>query len=177
MKIKNGEYMNTITKTTAERPKIYRMLFQGRKFFINPSFQKKFMSFVLSSVIISMGVMYGANWVFFNKFITYGEKLNLPQNHPFYRLLLEQQEFMTTVFLISSFILCLSLAVAGLFFSHRIAGPLFRLNKVFSDAHAKDIQLKEIHFRHDDFFQEVPVAINKYLESQMVEKNEHKKVS
>jgi hypothetical protein len=166
-----------MTKTTAERPKIYRMIFQGRKFFINPSFQKKFMGFVLSSVIISMGVMYGANWVFFNKFITYGEKLNLPDNHPFYRLLLEQQDFMTTVFFISSFILCLSLGIAGLFFSHRIAGPLFRLNKVFSDAHKNDVQLKEIHFRHDDFFQEVPVAINKYLKSQHSEKEEHKKVS
>lgn len=177
MKTKNGEYMNSLSKKNVERPKIYRFLFQGRKFLINPSFQKKFMGFVLSSVIISMGVMYGANWVFFNKFITYGEKLNLPQNHPFYRLLLEQQDFMTTVFFISSFILCLTLGVAGLFFSHRIAGPLFRLNKVFSDAHEQNVELKEIHFRHDDFFQEVPVAINKYLESRHKDDLEHKKVS
>lgn len=170
--------MNTSTQKPIERAKIYRFLFQGRKFFINPSFQKKFMSFVLTSVIISMGIMYGANWVFFNKFLTYGEKLNLPQNHPFYRLLLEQQEFMTTVFIISSSLLCLTLGIAGLFFSHRIAGPLFRLNKVFSDAHEKKVQLDQIQFRHDDFFQEVPVAINKYLKDQREhESSREKKVS
>ncbi len=158
--------MKSITNKPVERAKIYRFLFQGRNFFINPSFQKKFMGFVLSSVVISMGIMYGANWVFFNKFLTYGEKLGLPQNHPFYRLLLEQQEFMATVFIISSSILCMLLGIAGLFFSHRIAGPLFRLNKVFSDAHRNKEKLEEIHFRHDDFFQEVPVAINKYLKDQ-----------
>lgn len=149
-----------------KRNKVYRLLFQGRKFLINPPFQKKFMGFILLSVIFSMGVMHGANWVFFNKFMKYGETLNLPSNHPFYRLLLEQQEFMTMVFIVSSTILSIILCTFGLFFSHRIAGPIYRIEKVFNDATNENQKVSEIHFRHDDFFQEIPCAINQYFNKQ-----------
>ncbi|ATH08659.1 hypothetical protein BIY24_12085 [Halobacteriovorax marinus] len=149
-----------------ERNKVYKLLFQGRKFLINPPFQKKFMGFILASVILSMGIMHGANWVFFNKFMNYGETLNLPSNHPFYRLLMEQQEFMTLVFLISSTILSVALCTFGLFFSHRIAGPIYRIEKVFKDASISGEQIESIRFRHDDFFQEIPSAMNEYFKNQ-----------
>ncbi len=153
-------------KTNFKRTKVYNLLFKGRTFLINPVFQKKFMGFIVGSVIISMAVMHGANWVFFNRFMDYGDKLNLPSNHPFYRLLLEQQEFMTIVFFISSIILSVVLCTFGLFFSHRIAGPIYRIQKVFNDATKEGHKVDEIHFRHDDFFQEIPIAMNDYFKKQ-----------
>lgn len=172
-----GGKMNENTQKSTERSKMYRLLFQGRIFFINPNFQKKFMGFILATVIISLGVMHGANWVFFNKFMNYGETLNLPSNHPFYRLLLEQQEFMTMIFIASSTLLSLFLCTFGLFFSHRIAGPLYHLEKAFSEANRNGSTLDEIHFRHDDFFQEIPKEMNQYLERMNEKSNDMKKVS
>ena len=163
-------------KSNFKRSKVYRLLFQGKKFLINAPFQKKFMGFILASVIVSMGVMHGANWVFFNRFMNYGENLNLPSNHPFYRLLLEQQEFMTIVFVVSSVILSIILCTFGLFFSHRIAGPIYRIQKVFNEASQDNQRIDRIKFRHDDFFQEIPTAMNKYFEQQG-KREEVKKVS
>ncbi|OUR96505.1 hypothetical protein A9Q84_09150 [Halobacteriovorax marinus] len=175
--IKTGGNMTHKTPKNLERAKIYRFLFQGRTFFINPTFQKKFMGFIFATVIISLGVMHGANWVFFNKFMTYGETLNLPSNHPFFRLLLEQQEYMTMVFIACSLVLSISLCTFGLFFSHRIAGPLYHLQKAFSEANKNGNTLNEIHFRHDDFFQEIPREMNQYLSRISVESKESRKVS
>ena len=57
-----------------------------------------------------------------------------------------------------------------MFFSHRIAGPLYRLTRFFSDAQAMqdekkvgNAKLKPVFFRQNDFFPEVPGAINNYL--------------
>jgi hypothetical protein len=124
------------------------------------------MGFIFAAVIISMAIMHGANWVFFNRFMNYGETLNLPSNHPFFRLLLDQQEFMTLVSLVSSVILSVILCTIGLFFSHRIAGPIFRIEKTFNDARESGEPIQSINFRHDDFFQEVPEAMNEYFRSQ-----------
>jgi hypothetical protein len=63
----------------------------------------------------------------------------------------------------------------GLFYSHKIAGPLYRLNKYFDDAAASGKPLeKKVYFRKDDFFQEVPDSINKYIDG-INERNEEAK--
>jgi hypothetical protein len=91
----------------------------------------------------------------------------------------EQKSFMTKVYVIVAGSISGIACLWGLFYSHKIAGPLYRLNKYFEDAALSGAPLeKKVYFREDDFFQEVPVSINKYIDgvtgkSQIVEKTKY----
>jgi hypothetical protein len=126
--------------------------------------------------IISISIIYFANDYFFQSYINKGQVLNLPPDHPFFLMIEEQKSFMTKVFLLvagsTTGIACLW----GLFYSHKIAGPLYRLNKYFEDAALAGKPLeKKVYFREDDFFQEVPISINKYIDGLNEKSDEVKK--
>ena len=136
-----------------------------KKFLINTPFQMQFMFSLILISIISMSIIYIANDYFFQTYIHKGEMLNLPPDHPFFLMIQEQKSFMIKVFVLvagsTSGIAC----IWGLFYSHKIAGPLYRLNQYFSEAAASGRPLdKKVYFREDDFFQEVPESINKYID-------------
>ena len=75
-----------------------RRPFFKKTFLINPEFQFKFMGFVLINVLISLGIVYIANYFFFESFIQKGESLNLGSAHPFFQVLREQKELMNVIF-------------------------------------------------------------------------------
>jgi hypothetical protein len=86
----------------------------------------------------------------------------------------EQKSFMTKVFVIVAGSISVIASLWGLFYSHKIAGPLYRLNKYFEDAAVKGEPLdKKVYFREDDFFQEVPESINKYIDGINEKKDKH----
>jgi hypothetical protein len=116
--------------------------------------------------ICSMSIIYLANDYFFHSYIQKGEALNLPPDHPFFLLIHEQKKFMTNVFIIVAVSISGMAGLWGLFYSHKIAGPLYRLQKYFTQAAVDSSPLNsKIYFRDDDFFQEVPESINKYIDS------------
>lgn len=136
-----------------------------KKFLINYKFQIEFMFSLILLSLISMFIIYLANSYFFQSYMHKGEMLNLPPDHPFFLMIQEQKSFMTKVFLIVAGSISAIASVWGLFYSHKIAGPLYRLNKYFEDAAATGMQLeKKVYFRENDFFQEVPDSINKYID-------------
>lgn len=51
----------------------------------------------------------------------------------------------------------------SLFFSNRLAGPLYRLSRHLRDA-AKGQKLQKIYFRHKDFFTDLNEAYNEYVD-------------
>lgn len=153
-------------KTTKKRIPIVSLLLREKKFLINNDFQIQFMVSVLLISICSMSVIYFANDYFFHTYIMKGEELNLAPDHPFFLMIHEQKQFMTNVFIIVASVISLIGGLWGLFYSHKIAGPLYRLNRYFTDAAISSTPLsKKIYFRDDDFFQDIPDAINKYIES------------
>jgi hypothetical protein len=162
-----------------KRIPLVSLALREKKFLINDVFQIKFMISLICVSLFSMGIMYLANQYFFEIYMAKGKALNLPPDHPFYLMILEQKKFMFNVFLISSVISTAILAFWGLFYSHKIAGPLYRLHHYFIDAGIKGKVLnKKIYFRDNDFFQEIPNSINKYIESmRMEENNQHNKKS
>ncbi len=142
-----------------------RIFFKGKVYLINPSFQYKFMVNVIIVTLLSLAVIYGANQYFFSVFQQKGAALGLEANHPFYELLNEQKHFMNGIFLMVAGVVSLITGIWGLFFSHRIAGPLYRLNKIFREAGIKrERHQNSIRFRKKDFFQELPESINFYNE-------------
>lgn len=148
----------------AIRNNVIILFLKGRTFLINPPFQYKFMLYIVMMSVLSMAVIYGANMMFFSKFIAKGEMLNLPKDHPFFLLIREQKDFMIKIFWGVSCVISVVTGFWGLFFSHRIAGPLYRITKYFDDAALSERQdMPFLKIRTNDFFQELPKSINKYF--------------
>lgn len=145
---------------------IVSLLLREKKFLINQNFQLQFMASLVIVSVISMAIIYIANDYFFHSYVLRGQALNLPPDHPFFLMIHEQKLFMTRVFIIVAGAISTLAGLWGLFYSHKIAGPLYRLHQYFSDA-AKTAQPleKKIYFREDDFFQEIPDSINNYIDS------------
>lgn len=153
-------------KVTKKRVPIVSLLLREKKFLINNNFQIQFMLSLLLISLCSMSIIYLANDYFFHSYMQRGEALNLPPDHPFFLMIREQKSFMTNVFIVVSLCISTIAGLWGLFYSHKIAGPLYRLHRYFTKAAVENSQLKEkIYFREDDFFQEVPESINRYIDS------------
>ena len=96
---------------------IMSLILRKKKFLINKSFQIQFMLSLLLTSVFSMSIIYFANDYFFHTYLQKGVALDLPPDHPFFLMILEQKEFMRNVFI---FVVASSSAIAcvwGLFFS------------------------------------------------------------
>lgn len=151
------------------RKHLLNSLFMGRIFLINPKFQYKFMASVMLVAVFTIGIVYFANYYFFENLIMKGEMLQLPQDHAFFILIKEQREMMSGIFLIVCLTLTLGIGLWGLLFSHRIAGPLYRLNRQFQEASQGKADLQNLKFRKNDFFPELPETINEYFRSKHIQ--------
>jgi hypothetical protein len=68
---------------------------------------------------------------------------------------------MDAVFISTALIVFSLLVIGGIFLSHRVAGPLYRLQIFLHQmAESKNQHLKELHFRKSDFFPELADAYN-----------------
>jgi len=169
---RNNNYEGPMS-TTKKRLPIVSLFLREKKFLINVDFQIQFIASLLLISIVSMSIIYLANDYFFHSYMAKGQALNLPPDHPFFLMIHEQKQFMTKVFIAVAASISSIAILWGLFYSHKIAGPLHRLQRYFTDAAAQNSHLQsKIYFRDDDFFQEVPASINLYIDSV---KNDHKK--
>lgn len=130
-----------------------------KKFLINPRFQIIFMIFMGGISFIAVAIFYCANLSFFWKFQKMGIDLGLPAGSPFFRYLNQQQSLMRQVALITSVILCVVIFIVGLLFSHRICGPLYRVEKHMRSIGAGE-KMTPLKFRKGDFFPEIASAFN-----------------
>lgn len=152
--------------TFKRRIPLLSLILGERKFLINASFQIQFMASLMLIAIISMTIIYLANDYFFQSYLQKGIQLNLAPDHPYFIMIHEQKIFMAKVFLSVAFGISVVTSVWGLFYSHKIAGPLYRLEGYFKQAAIDNQKLNsKIYFRKDDFFQEIPESINKYIDS------------
>lgn len=162
---RNNNYEGPMS-TNKKRLPIVSLFLGEKKFLINTDFQIQFIASLLLISIVSMSIIYLANDYFFHSYMQKGEALNLPPDHPFFLMIHEQKRFMTKVFIgVASSISSIAI-LWGLFYSHKIAGPLYRLQRYFTEAATLNTQLSsKIYFRDNDFFQEVPDSINLYIDS------------
>lgn len=167
---RNNNYEGPMS-TNKKRLPIVSLFLGEKKFLINTDFQIQFIASLLLISIVSMSIIYLANDYFFHSYMQKGQALNLPPDHPFFLMIHEQKRFMTKVFIAVASSISGVACLWGLFYSHKIAGPLYRLQRYFTEAATLNTQLSnKIYFRDDDFFQEVPDSINRYIDSVKVEK-------
>lgn len=162
---RNNNYEGPMS-TIKKRMPIVSLFLGEKKFLINTDFQIQFIASLLLISIVSMSIIYLANDYFFHSYMQKGQALNLPPDHPFFLMIHEQKRFMTKVFIGVALSIGGVACLWGLFYSHKIAGPLYRLQRYFTEAATHNSQLaNKIYFRDDDFFQEVPDSINRYIDS------------
>jgi len=147
-----------VGETKETRKKIKRT-----KFLINPSFQLRFIAYYITAILGSITVFFLAEKFFFNQMYREGINLNLPLNHVYFKMIVQQEEFMTKIFIITSIVVSVFLFIFGLLLSHRIAGPLVKLNNYLKCMGQGESRGK-ILFRKKDFFQELPESFNEMIE-------------
>lgn len=111
--------------------------------------------------VILVGVFYTAIWYFFVNFKNEAAAAGLPPEHVFFKFLAQQQSFMNGVFLISAIFAVIIVCGGGLFLSHKVAGPLYRLTQHLKNSNkASGIPVK---FRNGDYFMEIQDAFNEFI--------------
>ncbi len=134
-----------------------------KKYIINPKFQYRFILATLIPNAASLAVFYLMIDLYFIKLVQDGKDLGLEENHPYFMLLRDQSLLMNKVFIIVAILTTLFFIIWGVIFSHKIAGPLFRLRAHFEES-AGTLEIKKLSFRPGDFFLEIPEAYNRWLD-------------
>lgn len=136
--------------------------YKRAKVLIYPKFQIKFISFSLVAVILGLFIFYLAQLYFIKDMYLEGMALKLPNTHIYFKMVAHQESNMKMIFLFASGVVFLFLLVFGLLLSHRIAGPLVKLNN-YLEKLSENKDPGELVFRKKDFFHEIPKTLNKYL--------------
>ena len=113
----------------------------------------------MSLAAVAIGAFYVANLWFFWKFSQLGVEMKLEPNHVFFQFISAQKTQLSFTYAIVSVVVFTILALGGLFLSHRVAGPLYRLCSHF-DEFNKGKDVGPVSFRKGDFFLEVPEHVN-----------------
>lgn len=137
--------------------------------FVNKKFQINFILLAFAPIVLNAVVIFIMKAIMFQEKISLGEQLGFPSNHAYFDLMRDQQNFETKVIIFSSIASAFIFLAWALYISHRIAGPMYRLTESFKNAKPNE-GLNHVHFRPSDFFQDVPVALNEFLDKNSLAK-------
>lgn len=135
-----------------------------RTYVINPRFQFTMIGYVtlLSAVII--GSLYGLEVFFIQRFERLGASVGLPVHHIYFEFINGQKQFLNRAVFVLSAAVFVILSVAGIFISHRIAGPIHRFCQHLKSME-QDGTLREVRFRKKDFFPELSESFNRFIQT------------
>ena len=139
-------------------------------YFINPPFQIRFIAFSIISSLIIILLVAGMQYYFFHHYQTLGIQNGIPSDHIFFEFLNEQKSFLTLALLFLAVIITIIQVTLGILFSHRVAGPLYRMNKHLQEITNGTAEKMTFQVRKDDYFSDVVDNFNT-----MIEKMEKKK--
>lgn len=131
---------------------------------INPKFQWSVVRFAAVLNIAALAVVYGAHMVFYNYFNGVAEKAGLPKDHLFFSFLDNQHQYLNYLFIAILVLVTLIILIGGIYLSHKVAGPLYRLNKHLESCREKS-EISDIKFRKGDYFPEIELNFNKLSDS------------
>lgn len=131
---------------------------------INPKFQLQFAMNCLIPMLMMAAVFWLILEMFISKMVRIGQAQGLPGNHEYFQLIQAQRIELLQILLLFSLVLVILFFVWGLFYSHRIAGPIFKLTKWLDESQSLQEAVDQpVQFRKKDLFQEIPLALNSFL--------------
>jgi hypothetical protein len=130
-----------------------------KQFLINKEFQLKFIFFMITLAVVTLLANFFVFQSYFKDFMKLADESGLAANHPFRDLITYQKQTFNQWFLYIALFNFIVITVCGLWMSHKIAGPIYRIVQSLRN------QVKmPIKTRKGDYFPELPDAINQYLE-------------
>ena len=133
-----------------------------RQWIVNPPLQLRMMALGSVVALASLAAAYGGAMYVFDRSQSAMVEAGVPLHHPMYLFLAEQMNTLRVVFgIIGVLALCVGMGV-GLWISHRVAGPIYRMRRHLQEAAAGRAP-QPIRFRQGDYFQELADAYNEEL--------------
>ncbi|MBS1958392.1 MAG: hypothetical protein JST80_02880 [Bdellovibrionales bacterium] len=133
---------------------------------INPKFQWTligYASFIAGLILLAV---YGLFSFGFHEFVSIGTQAGLPSDHVYFQFIRMQETTFLRVIAAIALLIAVILIVGGLIISHKIAGPIYRMQKELTTmATAENPELRNINFRKGDFFPELADAFNALVKS------------
>ena len=133
-----------------------------RNFLINKPFQFRFMLFVCGAALIGILIQMLTILYFINEMLGIEPVDGVNVSSYFYNFLQTNSDRFLYAFLLGAICFFIFSLIASLFFSHKIAGPLFRLHMYLNSNSSNADKVKKLSFRQGDFFQEIPEDFNKF---------------
>lgn len=134
-----------------------------RNLLIYPKFQIALILTNAATVLISLILIFFQNWKFNHHFVEMGQQVGLVPNHAYFKFIETQRNQLllyTSIGFLFTFVVS---SVLVLIISHRLAGPIVRLNTYFKEISNSGEVSGPIQFRKTDFFQDLMSSVNKAL--------------
>lgn len=135
-----------------------------RKFLVNPEFQLRFMGYMSIALVLGVLTLYVSNLYYYDLLISEGQEMGLDASHPYFEFIQEQRALLTKVYALTSLLVFAGLMIFGLFMSHRIAGPIYRIESYLIAVSEDDETLAPVKLRDGDFFPEIAGIVNRTIE-------------
>lgn len=141
------------------------------RFLVLPGFQVRFMIYILSFAVFGITVLYASNHFYFTRLVVEGQGLGLAPDHIYFEFIEQQKSLLNTVFFSVSVVVFGGMIIAGLVLSHKIAGPVYRIQHYLQKVYEEGAPDHKLKFRDKDFFPEVAELINALVEHYEVKKD------
>ncbi|MBL7716763.1 MAG: methyl-accepting chemotaxis protein [Bdellovibrionales bacterium] len=130
-------------------------------YWINPRFQWSMIGWMWVCAGVVISVFYAGIRYFFYKFEKLAMMAGLPPEHDVFQFFIEQQDQMNRIFFGTSMGALIFLTLLGLILSHRVAGPVLRIQKHL-DKLADGKTMEDVQFREKDYFPELAGSVNAF---------------
>ena len=128
---------------------------------INRNFQLSLLFKISLMGVLIEGIFYSANFYFFKKMEDQAIQAGLNPDNIFFQYLDTQKVLMNKVFLISTILTIVVIVWGGLYLSHKVAGPLYRLTQHMKNFNINNIE--PVKFRQGDYFPEIEETFNEFI--------------
>jgi sensor histidine kinase YesM len=128
-------------------------------YLINPQFQMRFVAFSIVSSLLVIILVAGMQYYFFHHYQSMGIQNGIPSDHIFFEFLREQRNFITIALVILAAAITAVQVILGILFSHRVAGPLYRMNRHMQEV-ASGSEKLTFQVRDGDYFSELADNFN-----------------
>lgn len=141
-----------------------------KRWLILPEFQIHFINRLTALFAIFLIVFVGHTMYYFNELRGLGDQAQLPADHVYYSFV----ETVANKYIVSASV---AFAIAGLvfylfgiYFSNKIAGPIYRLMKILDELNGEPDKQVSIAVRKGDYFEDLASKLEKALKEKQPNK-------
>ena len=136
-----------------------------RSLLINPRFQWTLIGYAAFVAVLILMAVYGLFSLGFHEFKEIGVKADFSPDHVYFQFLSLQEATFLRVLGGIAVLVAAILILGGLIISHKIAGPIYRMQKEMNSMESgKPPALKKITFRKGDYFPELAQSFNQLVD-------------